>query len=615
IAQYSDEELQYKVGERARDTIYANETIRLSDPEKHPDVFTEVRNTIPALYGYRKSASSIAGRYLTNNWNSTRETFISSLNQVFGKRTFRPVEANSAPFGSFIDSFQARNKEYPLSDALARRWATGEAAADELNELIDLLDAFMTAYFIRLDEEPSNAITNLEKVDLITIGQFEPASISDVGNQPMAQIARRQFLPLSQAQEIFPKQSGHPNLALKQYLAQFIQANTQFLENLSIERWVAAQEELKNEVVFQRGDVVVKKGAEITPAIKEALDLMIITLRYSRLKDSVKIELAKEKPALNTKEAIISDKAKTEESTTAPLTKPVIKESEKQRPEGKLPPLLRPTTVAQSDISMQANTSLDDTLPPVPARPDSDGTFVSASINNGLSVMDTLYRWLIGLAIILVVGLLVFLHFRSGPPVYIKSDETPAVIEDHRQTSMIKALTSNLTQTLFRQRQTLLKSKESATVQVAAMENRLAKLQPEIFDKLKAYEEKIKDLEKQLEHRGVSVESLNEPFIDDNESEVTWTGTKGDSKTDQVARPQFEDLEGTVEGEENMDNPTFIRAEESGSEEEKEVPFPGNSASDNLEEEEEPAELMEEVLEDLEAEEDLEKKIAKGFEP
>jgi hypothetical protein len=70
-------------------------------------------------------------------------------------------------------------------------------------------------------------------------------------------------------------------------------------------------------------------------------------------------------------------------------------------------------------------------------------------------------------------------------------------LQEDRQ-SFIKSLSSQLTQTLFRQRQELIKSKESATAQVAAMENRLARMQPEIFDKLRAYEEKIRDLEAQL---------------------------------------------------------------------------------------------------------------------
>ena len=110
---------------------------------------------------------------------------------------------------------------------------------------------------------------------------------------------------------------------------------------------------------------------------------------------------------------------------------------------------------------------------------------------------------------------------------YLSEEEPLAVVEDRKQ-SLVKALTSQLTQTLFRQRQELIRSKEEATAQVAAMESRLAKLQPEILAKLAAYEKKIKDLENQLRQQGVSKEMMNQNVSDD------------------VARPIFEELKSSV---------------------------------------------------------------------
>ena len=264
---------------------------------------------------------------------------------------------------------------------------------------------------------------------------------------------------------------------------------------------------------------------------------MIIGMRFSRLRSSVKIELAKEN---------LPDSAKkdTEKPPSASPPKRETEEPVEEIPKGKLPPLLGPTTVAQSGKASQP-------------------THISAAAipNSNPSTISSFYLWIFGIGIIVIAFILVVLHFRSSPAAYINT-ETPVLIQDDRQ-SLIKALSSQLTQTLFRQRQELLKSKETATAQVAAMENRLAKLQPEIFDKLKAYEDKIKDLEEQLRQRGVTIEALNQ----------------------------------AISSEEDRDN--------------KEVQFPGHEVF--AMEEEEPTILMEEVLEDMEAENNFEKRIAKGF--
>jgi hypothetical protein len=593
VAQTAEEALQYQIGDRARESVIATETIRITDPEKHPDVFTEVRNTIPPIYGYSKIASSESAVQLTKSWNNTRDDFLNSLQRVFGKRTFRTVEISSEPFDSFIDSYQAGNQGFPFTDGLARRWAAGNLATNDLEGHSARLDVFMTAYFIRSDESPNSQGSNIVKIDLITLGAKDPKNLEEMAKHPVAQIALRQFIPVSQAREIFLRQSNLQNRALKVFLSRFVQPNTKYMEALSIERWESAQESLKNEIVFERGDVIVRKGEEITEVVKEALNLMIVGLRYSRLKDSVKIELAKEPGSpLNNRVSAPRQVETPKAAPTTPANQPATRETIEERPEGKLPPILSPTTVAQS------NRASGDSINAKPANSDTSNTgssLASVSSNNSHTGIDSLYLWLIALVTIIVSGLLVFLHFQKSPPVYVREAEQLATVDDRKQ-NLLKTLTSQLTQTLFRQRQILLRSKESATAQVAAMENRLAKLQPEIFDKLQAYEEKIRNLEEQLEHQNSSIENLNKPLLEDDDELVT--------------RPIFEDLNGSAEGEENLD-PIVADGNTNGGD--KELPFPGNAIPDESDEEE-PSDLLEEVLEDLEAEENFDRQIAKGSE-
>jgi membrane-associated HD superfamily phosphohydrolase len=351
VAQTAERALQYQVGETARETIVANETIRVKDPEKQPNVRVEVRNKFPPVYGYTSKATADASAKLTRDWKSTQEQFLDSLERVYGKRSFRTVETTSQTFTDFIDNFQAENSGFPFYDGLARRWATGNPADDELATHIERLNTFMTAYFIRPDEAPELADTTIAQLDLITVKTEEPTTVEELEKYPTAKISPRQFIPISQAREIFLRQSDIQNRKLKIYLSQYILPNTRYLEAASIDRRNQTQSSLNGEIVFESGDIIVRQGEEITPIIKEALDLMIVGLRFARIKDSVKIELAREPGSTPKESTVQEDKAEeTSPSTETPLSQP-REESIEEKPEGKLPPILSPTTVAESNQS------------------------------------------------------------------------------------------------------------------------------------------------------------------------------------------------------------------------------------------------------------------------
>ncbi len=104
------------------------------------------------------------------------------------------------------------------------------------------------------------------------------------------------------------------------------------------------------------------------------------------------------------------------------------------------------------------------------------------------------------------------------------------------------------------------------------MENRLARMQPEIFDKLRAYEEKIRDLEAQLKQRGVDIAALKAHKVSGSNNAKEEPASTGTTP----------------------------------------VPFPGNRSE--IVDEEGPIDLMHEVLDDVDNEDVFEKRTAKGFE-
>lgn len=569
FAQSVERAVQYKVGDVARETVIATETIRVSSLST-PQTSTSVASSeTPALYAYQKTVSDSIEQRLTNDWNAARDNYLEALERVFGKRTFRTTEITSETFVHFTDEFRASNRGFPFNDAAARRWAAGSMHDNDLQRYLGSIQNFMSSYFIRPDEDLfANGKTDVE-VEVTTVGSTLPTRLSETQTESLVRVPLNQFLTLIQARAMYESQSAGTNRTLTRYLSQSIQANTRFLQEVSQERWANTRAPFKKEYIFESGDVIVREGEIVTQVVKDALDVMAVNLRFNRLKDSVKIELAKE--PRNAPEE--STKQEAPPAQVPPEIKPDPKETPRERPQGKLPPILSPTTVAQTEEPT-----------PEPQKDPRIAPMVASS-----PAVSSFVRWIIGIILIAIVATLVIVHFKRVPPMYLSEEEPLAVVEDRKQ-SLVKALTSQLTQTLFRQRQELIRSKEEATAQVAAMESRLAKLQPEILAKLAAYEKKIKDLEYQLKQQGVSKEMMNQ-----NVPEV-------------VTRPIFDDLNSSVEGEENLKTKQDHAVVD---EDDKEVPFPGNAVADDLDEDG-PSDLMEEVLEDLEAEDNFDKRIAKG---
>jgi hypothetical protein len=418
VAQYDETSLQYSVGDRARHTIYANETLRIQGEDTSKKSLAKAQRSIPPIYGYQKGFVRAQSRTMVDNWGETRESFLNSLDKVFGKRTFRNIEISAPPFKEFISVFQARNDGFPIDDNIARRWARGDGADEVIGGLVGEFESFMTSYFIVSDQALLSAPSELPNVDLISLSGSGPQNLVSLPNPTFVKLASQQLLSESEARKRFSELNSMYRSEAQKYVLQFVRPNTIYLEQLSLERWYGSSGSTKHETIFQKGEEIVVQGETITPVIKEALDLMIINLRFSRLRSSVQIELAKENkegfeesPKTNS-DQLAEPESKRESTPTLDSTAPLPKEDKK---EGMLPPLLSPTTVAQTE-SLKENQSAAMLNSPAENALSADTGRDYRATSSTPSLVGSFYIWVIGIVLVAVVSALVILHFRSGPP-------------------------------------------------------------------------------------------------------------------------------------------------------------------------------------------------------
>jgi len=273
---------KYQIGDIVRQTIIAPESFSVNNPEKRTQTQQEIMRAIPLLYGYNTEAGRMVRKELITTWESTRQQFTDGLQAVFGKKILTPGETTHFMFGEFRIAFNAKNKEFPIDDVLATRWAQGDSATDLLKQFSQELEIFMSSNYIRPDEEAQAVNAGFGRITLVPVKSLDETPSEDEIVEAKKQVDHSRFIPLKDARRVFLKRYTHNYLAISHFLSDLIRPNTYFLEEATNKRWRRAYENLADKISYEKGDVVVSKGGKVTPVIKDALDRVALLNHFKQ---------------------------------------------------------------------------------------------------------------------------------------------------------------------------------------------------------------------------------------------------------------------------------------------------------------------------------------------
>ncbi len=459
----------YQIGDVAQETVIATESFIVADPQEHPEIFEEVRTAIPPVYGYSTNIAFEVRQQVIQTWDSTQKEFIVALERVFNTKVLKRSDTNSIMFKEFVVAFRAINKGFPVSDDHARRWAQGDESLDILKPFAQELEEFSTDYFIRPNDEPRTSSPDLDSVHLVSVQSFDDLD-SETLSATQSLVSRKQFLPLTEARKLFHEKHRRSSKAENKFISSAIRPNTQFLESISMERWEKAQGNLTGKITYNEGDPIIHEGELITAVAKEALDYMAIANRYNAMKQSLS-------HAGNSNSLPIDDHGihNTTPSDHSTITNTVSHDEGHE--------------IVNHDHS---KTTHHTALPPIRNDLNYTDFFETETVSFMFNAANP-WHLMIGSSVLSVLLAIYLINRRKKRKL---AGMTPEELAEAPHAN--KSIMESLVQTLFRQRQQLIKSKTKAIHQVTAMEDRLSKLQPEILDKLHAYEENIKELEAKL---------------------------------------------------------------------------------------------------------------------
>src|ERR1043166_4816389 len=494
----------YKVGETAAEEVVSPVHLIVIDHERTEKLRQAEAQRDPSIFRFDPEASDRAEADLRAALVAGREEFLAALEATYGKRQLNEFAVTQPRFQRLVAGFQQQTKPFPLSTNLAQLWAQGGEDESMLTNLVSALRDVMTRY-IRVDALPPEGRVGPRQVRMIRGGEAIPDLASIASNA--TNVFRTNIFTLSRARkELQESFAAEDRAVMGRFLAGFIRENCA----LDLELTRASRKKRTDGVWaaddYEPGQVILKRGELIDSRIKAVLD----QLRERAAGVEARKDLARGQAEAQTTFSQLHDQAMRAQANalfTAEQNRWLI------------------FAIGGASLAFlfvlwrlgrwkRAHSLL-------PARIHNDqvaGTVISCPSCTGTIILP-----------LELSGHFQVPRLASAPPppalAHPQHEVTPALTDDHywkdralaaeqrvqeAGQQMRRALiphlaqwfTSRVVRGLVSNRKHLLETQRRAEQELAELEQRLVSVQAPLEDRLKAYEERIAELEKGLSAKG-----------------------------------------------------------------------------------------------------------------
>jgi hypothetical protein len=260
----------YEIGDIAREDICTPVHLMVIDPKRTEELRKSETPRLPAYFRFNTNAVDGPQARLLAAFASMRELFQNEVRREYSKKTLTQEETREPQFAQFRSDFVSRHKSFPVPLELAQQWAMGRAGSSILLSWDGKLRQTM-GLFIRPSNLPSEASYSSQIRILTNVFPAEPVEMS-VAEQESALFPRKSLLTVAQARENLAKRFPAHQQAIGAFLGELLVENCSFdrkLTELSRAPRLAALWEGDR---YTPGQIIARAGETIEPRIKAALD-------------------------------------------------------------------------------------------------------------------------------------------------------------------------------------------------------------------------------------------------------------------------------------------------------------------------------------------------------
>jgi membrane-associated HD superfamily phosphohydrolase len=376
-----------------------------------------------------------------------REKFLKDLNAAFQKNKLDDQEIASAQFEELVTVAQARNKAFPLTLGLARSWAKGERMSDIETKLTSRLHSAMSHYIMETELEGEGKVGPWQVYVVSATSNDLPVTVENLERRSF-KVAKTGLTTIAKVREDLLAGLSAQLKPMGRFLAGSIRTNCAFDPELTRQYRAKKIEPIWAADHYQPGQLIVKKGNLIDAKTKAALD----QLRARTATDQLQEQLSQTHTKAQATIQELQDKA----------------------------------YVAQ----LQA------------AKAQQIGIFLVGALIALAAVFGVIF-WHIrkpkaSLAVVPASSSTLVSEARAEPS-FVAGQPT---LKAEVISELAHLMKDKVVQDLAKQRRDLLENQQSATTEMAGLEERLENLQAPLEERLKAYENRISELEKELAEKG-----------------------------------------------------------------------------------------------------------------
>lgn len=429
---------EYRLGDKLAEDIVTPVPLMVVDPSATEALKEKESQRIPVIFRFDKTVSTLVESEMRETFSLARSNFVRLMHSSFHHTKLEEDQLESEQFEKLIASFKKQNKAFPLTRMLAEDWALGSDGA-----------AAQVTLFMRVREAMEQPIrydnlTNAPKIGsqvlLVSVkGSHENISVDDV-NSRGTRAFKTNLLTMSRARLALLEKFNPDEEDAARFAARSLRVNC-FAENeLTIAARARHTDALFVADSYQAGQTVAKQGQLVDRKIMAALSQIQEKTVAGRLQQQVSQEKVQ-----------------------------VAQAKENNR-------WLAIALAA-------AGTILFATLAWLAFRRKPASTMLPAVVTTNTSPdsHEVSSEW----------------QQRA-----IAAEEKVARAHDAIRSGVVAQLKEKAVISLVSQRSEMMEAQQAAAMEMAELERRLSELHTPLQDRLRAYENKIADLEKALAAKG-----------------------------------------------------------------------------------------------------------------
>jgi len=439
----------YRLGDRAEEDIAASVPLDVIDDAATASRREAEMAKTPAIFReFSDSTTNALATGFSRAFNVNRASFLSAAQKTLNLSAANGDNSAAQAFEKFTADFNQNSKTFPVGAELAQLWISGDAGSAVFNRYLNVL--LLAAHRpIRADNLPAGFATG-EALRLVTVDDLdEKLSLADADNRGQL-ITASGLATLAQVRAGFRRSFSEDQQNLARALQVFLQPNCAPESELTQQARERAVSRLFVVVHYDVGQSIVRRGETVDAKALGALAQLDEKLTPQRLNQQLAAERER------------------------------VQQQQLQAQQAR-------EKAQQADLKAQQ---------------ERDKAFAAQSQTLEFHERNLWLAGTLATVSLLAVGVIFFIWRRSrrvAPPRLVRvENENSAVIAANLAPQLTQALKDAVVQGLAAQRKELLQVQQLATAEIGDLVRRLDELQAPMQERVRAYEQRINELEKEL---------------------------------------------------------------------------------------------------------------------